>query len=163
MALKLVVTSAFPGYPRGTIVTDPDTINAIRTGDYAGQVVLVSDTVIPPPDVPPSTPLPGGGVSQTDYLVLKGLYDSLAASDVQQQSALAALLSVNTSQTEALNTLGQQLYSLNSAVLVLAAKVDNPNTGPVLPPSLADDVLIATNAGVVIATDANVLLAGDIR
>lgn len=163
MALRLVVTTGFPGYARGSIISDPTIISNIRASEYAAQVVLVSDTVIPPPDPPTGTPLPGGGVSMDDFLVLRNQYQVLAASDVQQQSALAALLSVNSSQTDAIASLGQQLYQLNSAIIVLAAKIDNPNGGNPLPPSLADDLPLAENDGVVLATNSNAVLAGDIR
>jgi hypothetical protein len=134
-------------------ITDATEIATIRSGEFADQVVMVSDTIIPPP-VPPETP---------NYEEVLAAYTALVAQIGQQQAALNAANLVNGQQTTALSAQSQQIDQLTNAVNVLAAKLENPNGGPSLPPYLADDLPLAEDDGVVLITNSGTVLVGDVR
>lgn len=151
--LFLVVTTPFKSYRRGTIISDLPTIDTIRASEYASSTVLVSDTVIMPPQPPPD-------LSVDD---LRGAYYELTQANAVTQTALSAILSTNLQQTQSLVGQEQRLTELTAAVNDLAARVNNPNQQPPIPPNLADDKPLAEDDGFVLATDGGSILAGDIR
>lgn len=153
MALILVVVNDFGTYRRGAQITNPTVIDAIRTGEFSNQVVMVGDTIIPPP-VSPNTP---------DYNQVVAAYQELVAQIAEQQAALNAATSLNAQQNTALAVQSGQIGELTNAVNVLAAKVANPNGGNPIAPDLADDLPLAENDGVVLVTNAGAVLVGDIR
>ena len=80
--LRLVVVEEFSGYKRGDIITDPTLINSIRAGEYARNVVIVSDTAVTPPVQPPPPVAP-------DYASLAAAVNGLAQ-QVQTQGLVVA-------------------------------------------------------------------------
>lgn len=153
MALVLVVVNDFASYKRGMIITDQQTIDGIRLSDYFTQTVLVSDTIIPPPVVDPDlTPAQ-----------LLAAYRELIANLATQQSALTAATALNGEQNVTLQAQRIQIDALVNAVNVLAAKLDNPNSGPPVDPDIADDLPLAEADGDLLSTNAGAVLAGDAR
>lgn len=151
MALVLVVVNDFGNYRRGMQITNSSEINQIRSSEYAGQVVLVSDTIIPPP-IPVDAP---------NYDELVAAYQQLVAQAAEQQAALDAAAALNTQQTAAISAQSQQINSLTNTVNVLAAKVDNPNGGTPTPPDTADDLPLAEADGKQLGTNSGAVLVGD--
>lgn len=153
--LLLVVRTPFDTYGVGSIITDPNTIDAIRASENAHQVVVVSDEPVPEP--PPPPPLPNFAALQAAYLEQRALIEA-------QQTAILSAMAVNSNQTEALTFQSEQLAQLNAALLALEAKVNaQPGTGTPIPPNLADDVPLAEDDDVVLSTDDDTILVGDIR
>lgn len=153
MALRLVVTTPFLGYARGSIISNPATIDQIRASEYASAVVLVSDTVIPPPDPPPALTM----------AELLSAYRDLQQTNVQTQQALNAVVDVNLTQAEALRQQDRRISEVNNSVLALAARVDNPNGGGPRLPDVTDDKPLSEDDGIVLSTDAGSVLHGDVR
>lgn len=153
MALSLVVVSAFGGYPRGAIISDPSTVASVRSGENAHSTVLVSDQIILPP-VPPSAP--NIDEMQEAYRDLQALYQ-------QQTALLASVAAVNASQSEVLAAQNQRLGELTVAIQQLEAKVTNPNSGPPVLGNLADDKPLAEASGEVLQTNSGKIIVGDLR
>jgi hypothetical protein len=153
VALFLVVTTPFDTYRRGTIISDPNTVASVRASEKASLVVLVSDEVILPPVAPPDL----------DLSELQVAYQQLAQQTAATQSALAAILGVNSQQTSALQAQSAQIADLSASLNALAAKVSNPTGGTPTPANLADDLPLAENDGIVLVTDRGAALVGDIR
>lgn len=153
MALVLVVINDFGTYRRGQQITNSAEINQIRASEYAGQVVLVSDTIIPPP-VPVDTP---------NYDELVAAYNQLVAQTAEQQAALDAAIELNAQQSEAISAQDQRINTLTNTVNVLSAKVDNPNGGEPIPPNTDDDLPLAEADGDSLGTNSGNVLVGDAR
>lgn len=153
MTLVLVVVNDFSTYRRGMLISDPVTINAIRADEYANQVVLVSDTIIPPPVVPDAP----------NYAEVLANYQALVAQIGDQQLALNAATALNAQQNAAIAGQLEQIGALTVAVNTLAAQIANPNGGTPVPPDVADDLPLSENDGDILVTNAGGALAGDIR
>jgi hypothetical protein len=154
MALSIYVVNPFGPYLKGAEIEDPDLVNAIRAGEHASDVVMVSDTIIVPPTPPPPA---------TDLPTLLATYKALLQSNQETVALLAAQAALNTQQSAQLASAQQQIQSLSNTVQVLQARIDDPTGGVPIPANLADDRPLAEDDDVVLATDAGAILVGDVR
>lgn len=153
MALYLVVVTPFQFYRIGDEITDPITVDTVRASEYESCVVMVSDEVIPPP-----TPQPTPTLAE-----LQAMYRQLLQQSAGTQAALDSANALNASQSADLAAQQQKIQELANAIMVLKAKVENPNGGIPLPPDLADDVPLREDDGIGIVTDKGARLVGDVR